>query len=92
MAEYISKQAVIDRLQNLAYDDWNQGVTTSWANAYAECADIISDFPAVDAVEAVRCKDCKWFNDWGCAIRIIDDTDKPKETDFCSFAERRKDG
>lgn len=39
----------------------------------------------------IRCKDCKWFNDFGCAIRIIDDTDKPKETDFCSHAERRQD-
>lgn len=47
--------------------------------------------PTVDAVEVIRCKDCKWFNDLGCAIRIIDDTDKPKETDFCSFAERRQD-
>ena len=41
--------------------------------------------------EIIRCKDCKWFNDIGCAIRIVDDSDKPKEDDFCSFAERRTD-
>ena len=40
----------------------------------------------------IKCKDCKWFNDSGCAIRIVDDSDKPKENDFCSFAERRDDG
>lgn len=44
------------------------------------------------AVELVRCKDCKWFGDFGCAIRIVDESDKPKETDFCSFGERREDG
>ena len=54
--------------------------------------EFIDDAPKVDAVEVIRCKDCKWFNDLGCAIRIIDDTDKPKEDDFCSFAERREDG
>ena len=35
----------------------------------------------------VRCKDCRWYGDVGCAIRIVDDTDKPKDDDFCSFAE-----
>ena len=37
----------------------------------------------------IRCRDCKWFGDFGCAIRIVDDSDKPTENDFCSFAERR---
>ena len=45
----------------------------------------------VDAVDVVRCKDCKWFGDFGCAIRIVDDSDKPTENDFCSFAERKAD-
>ena len=57
-----------------------------------ELIDIIDRMPTVNAVGVVRCKDCKWFNDWGCAIRIIDDSDKPKGSDFCSFAERRQDG
>ena len=48
----------------------------------------IKDAPTVDAVPVVRCKDCKWFGDFGCAIRIVDDSDKPTENDFCSFAER----
>ena len=44
-----------------------------------------------DVAEIVRCKDCKWFHDIGCAIQIVDDTDKPSENDYCSFAERRTD-
>ena len=41
--------------------------------------------------ELIRCKDCKWFGDIGCAIGIADDTDKPSENDFCSFAERKEE-
>lgn len=47
--------------------------------------------PTVDAVEVVRCKDCRWFGKYGCAIRIVDESDKPKENDYCSFGERRTD-
>lgn len=41
--------------------------------------------------ELVRCKDCKWFNKPGCSIQIVDDSDKPSEDDYCSFAELRGD-
>lgn len=37
----------------------------------------------------ILCKDCKWFNTIGCAISIVDDSDKPTECDYCSFAEKR---
>ena len=43
-----------------------------------------------NSVEVVRCKDCKWFNQSGCAIYIVDDTDKPTENDFCSYGERKE--
>lgn len=59
MADLIDRQAVVDMLQRLAYDDWNQGVCTTWANAYSECADMVEDLPSADAVDVVRCKDCK---------------------------------
>lgn len=52
----------------------------------------VDDTPAADIVEVVRCKDCKWFGDIGCAIRIVDDSDRPSENDFCSFAERKDNG
>lgn len=52
----------------------------------------IDAIPAVDAVEVVRCKDCKWWNQAGCAISIVDDSDKPTANDFCSFGERRTNG
>ena len=48
----------------------------------------LNKMPTIDAVEVVRCKDCRWFGGVGCAIRIWDDSDRPKENDYCSFAER----
>lgn len=54
--------------------------------------DVIIDVqPTVDAVEVVRCKDCKWRGNLGCAVRIVDESDNPKDDDFCSWGERKED-
>lgn len=45
--------------------------------------------PTVDAVEVVRCKDCKWFNHPGCAVRIVDESDKPNPFDYCAWGEKK---
>ena len=37
-----------DRLQNLGYDDWNQGTTTTWAEAFNECADMVDEQPTIE--------------------------------------------
>lgn len=44
----IDADALKDRLQALSYDDWNQGASTTWANAYAECADMVEDMPTIE--------------------------------------------
>ena len=44
----IDGDALRDRLQNLAYDDWNQGATTTWAEAFNECADMVADAPTIE--------------------------------------------
>lgn len=41
--------------------------------------------------EVVRCKDCKWRDELGCAVRILDESDRPKDNDFCAWGERRED-
>ena len=42
-------------------------------------------------IPVIRCKNCKWFGEIGCAINIVDESDKPKENDFCSFAELKEE-
>ena len=56
-------------------------------NGIATVRELIEDMP--EAV--VRCKDCKWRDDYGCALRIVDESDKPNDNDFCSFGERQSD-
>ena len=48
MAEYILREAARDVFQRLAYDDWNQGAGTTWAEAFAESAELIDTIPAAD--------------------------------------------
>ena len=48
MSRAIDADALRDRLQNLADDEWNQSTTTSWAEAYKECADIVEDAPTIE--------------------------------------------
>lgn len=44
----IDADALRDNLQALAYDDWNQGVTTSWADAFSEVADMVEEMPTIE--------------------------------------------
>ena len=49
----------------------------------------ITDAPTVDAVEVVRCKDCKHYNEGFCVGYHAHHDTLPD--DFCSYGER-KDG
>lgn len=61
--------------------------------------DLITHFldrqPTIDAVEVVRCKDCKHYRDWGdgnITCRLwTDQWDAATAPDaFCSFGERKE--
>lgn len=47
---------------------------------------------AIEALQTdiVRCKECKWRGHIGCAVQIVDESDRPNDNDFCSFGERRE--
>lgn len=69
-------------------------------SGYREVLDMICDAHTVDAVEVVRCKDCKWLDPikQECCGNIVtgneggaDFTINFEENDFCSFGERRTD-
>ena len=90
MRKLIELDAALEGLENLNAISFYEANEHS-KEAYMETKDMLKALPSVDAVEVVRCKDCKWFNKLGCAISINDESDKPKETDFCSFGERKDD-
>lgn len=50
----IDGDAFKDLMMSLAYDDWNQGVNTSLADAFRGCARRVEEAPTVDAVPVVH--------------------------------------
>ena len=57
----------------------------------------IKEAPAVDAVEVVRCKECKHWDKEpdereGCCFGIADGTMLTEPDEFCSRGERRGEG
>ena len=68
----------------------------------SEVVEYLEGLPTVDAVEVVRCKDCKYYNpesqrcDHPCLdydVECFDHWIDTEPDDFCSYGERRdKDG
>ena len=54
----------------------------------------ISALPSVDAVEVVRCKDCRYFTHYADGCGVCTEKDNiltyQNQNDFCSYGERRK--
>lgn len=54
-----------------------------------EVVQILSDIPAADVVQVVRCKDCLFFTTEKSCCRP-EGLIKAREDDFCSYGERRE--
>ncbi len=72
---------------------FGQGVLSEYIKEYRKSVlKIVDEAPTVDAVEVVRCKDCKyWDEDRRCNGRknglVMEYT---WDDDFCSYGERRE--
>lgn len=89
MADLIDRAALLAAgdatKMNVAFEDWNrldwktQQHILNFSRAFKR---LVEYAPAVDAVEVVRCKDCKYecYNDL-----------MKKNNGFCSYGERRTD-
>ena len=86
MSRYIDA----DALESMLLEEYDKAVDVE-QHTLKMIFEMLSAQPTADVVDVVRCKDCKWFNRIGCAIYIVDDSDKPTENDYCSFGERRED-
>lgn len=95
MIDLIDRQAAIseieeyaDRLQMVNWKE-NPGVPYK-AYALNWCVNTIRDLPSVDAVEVVRCKDCKYCDaDDFCTGRGYPNVLVPDDG-FCDKGERRE--
>ena len=93
--EYISREAAIEEI-----DKWLDTVGTALVGKglsyYGELIGCIEDAPAADVTSVVRCKDCK-YGDYdskpnGAMVCLrTNDGSWRKETDFCSYGERREE-
>ena len=80
MADYIRREDALKALQN---------------NFYSTAMDIINRVPPADVAPVVRCKDCKYGDydskpDGAMVCLRTKDGFWRKETDFCSYGERKR--
>lgn len=94
MNDLISRSALLEELSKgtiITDDLYGMGIMAGNDHAMKK----IKAAPAVDAVEVVRCKDCKWlcsgFGTYSCAKHTGLALIKPDGSDFCSYGERRVD-
>ena len=84
MSRYIDAEWI----RNVYADFENYDNRNDWTTPIANVLAVIDDAPSINIV---FCKECKWRDNIGCALEIVDDSDKPKDDDFCSYGERRTD-
>ena len=90
MAKYVELDKIMQFPIRRDHYDRENG-NAHFINGIESVMEYIETLPTIDAVPVIRCKDCKWFGKSGCAILIIDESDKPKEDDFCSWGERKEE-
>ena len=100
MARLIDADALLDEFLNRYTEREMEGnLVFAACEIKQDFADMISNVPTVDAVEVVRCKDCKhykpqkksahWENSANYCNRIV--TIKARPDDFCSYGERKNE-
>lgn len=92
MAKYIDVEKLIESTHkkfNSAMDGADFAGVCALQGLNQMVLDLCDKQAIVDAVEVVRCKDCKFYHKQECAM---DDWhfSETKEEDFCSFAERKE--
>ena len=105
MADLISRKATMDAFRAYMVEHFDKDKCAKVENCEVcekKCLwhEVVASVPAVDAVEVVRCKDCKYQ---GKAIRVFAEENPievntcmfkhisyNRETDFCSYGERRE--
>lgn len=69
-----------DVCEHYRYGSWRHGFSSQLVRL------MVSEMPTIDAVEVVRCKDCKYWNNGDCYRLELSRPD-----DFCSYGERKEE-
>lgn len=86
MADYISREAVLELIDNAPIIAGNENETLISA---PELSDYVYCRPAADVVEVVRCKDCMNWNGNDCITMY--GLSAPRPNDYCSRGEKNSD-
>ena len=90
MDDLIRKQTILNMIDNVQFGNITHKLS--------QLHEAVRNYPSVDAVEVVQCKDCDNFQtDWETAFAngrhycAVMDSIMPPEG-FCSYGERKTDG
>lgn len=86
----IDANALLEKLSRMI-DYCKDDSKVNGLTALFQVGDAIIDCPTVDAVEVVRCKDCKRYSQSGLCNLYLNVSHEMKPDDFCSYGERRTD-
>ena len=84
--EMISRKTLLEDIEETVRFTVQKDVPSAEMRGANKVIDRIKAAHTVDAVEVVRCKDCKYWAHGDC-YRI----ELSRPNDFCSYAERRED-
>lgn len=91
MADLIDRAALLEDIEKTVIYTARDGVPSAKMRGANKITDRIKAAPAVDAVEVVRCKECKRYSRDEMFGGGYCDGVKKKLNDFCSYGERRED-
>ena len=95
MSRYIDADALkayyvdLSTEKDIGYGDMGRMITVNINH-------IIKTIDEAPSIDIVRCKECKWRNEYGCHNPIWGDgwanypSPNPRADDFCSYGERRE--
>lgn len=78
MTRYIDADEIIKYFTVYADEEWTS----------SELEGLLNNAPTIDAVEVVRCGECRHMMANGSCYMFADDNIKPSTSDFCSYGER----
>ena len=92
MDDLISRQTSVLTLLEKGQKSRRYKLGEIWELNFDEIREALETVPSVDAVEVVRCGECKHMSPVGVCTYFADSSVRPSASDFCSYGERKTDG